>query len=51
MLEPDHNGQPSSTTGMVLEMAGIESLKASLRGELLQPDDEGYARLCTIVSQ
>jgi FAD/FMN-containing dehydrogenase len=42
MLEPDHNGQPSSTTGMVLEIAGIESLKASLRGELLQPDVEGY---------
>ena len=42
MLEPDHNSHPSSTTGMVIEMTGIESLKASLQGELLQPDDEGY---------
>src|SRR2546428_3697693 len=32
----------SSTTAAVLEKAGIETLKASLRGELFQPNDEGY---------
>jgi hypothetical protein len=43
MSEEEHKGQlGSSTTVAVLEKAGIETLKASLRGELFQPDDEGY---------
>ena len=32
----------SSTASAVLEQPDIETLKASLRGELLQPDDDGY---------
>src|SRR5258708_27820590 len=43
MVEEEYKGQPSSsTTGAVLEKPDIETLKASLRGELLQPGDEGY---------
>jgi FAD/FMN-containing dehydrogenase len=42
MLEQDHKDQPSSVTGMVLEMPGLDTLKASLRGELLLPNDVGY---------
>lgn len=43
MLKEEYNGQSgSSATIAVLEKAGIETLKASLRGELLQPADEGY---------
>src|SRR5579864_3845944 len=43
MLKEEHQGQPSrSTTIAVLEQARIDPLKASLRGELIQPGDEGY---------
>ncbi len=43
MLEQEHKGQlGGSPTFAVLEKARIETLKASLRGELFQPDDEGY---------
>jgi len=43
MLKEEHKGQPGrGTTAVVLEKARIESLKASLRGELIQPEDEGY---------
>src|SRR5258707_7943337 len=43
MLKEEHEGQlDRSTTMVVLEKAQIEVLKASLRGELIQPGDEGY---------
>src|SRR2546427_5950937 len=43
MLKEEHKGQPGrSTAAVVLEKTDIETLKASLRGELFQPDDEGY---------
>src|ERR1700674_4262914 len=43
MLKEEHKGQSDrSTTRVVLEKAQIEALKASLRGELIQPGDEGY---------
>src|SRR5260370_559791 len=43
MSEEEYKSQPSSsTTGAVLEKPNIEALKASLRGELIQPGDEGY---------
>ena len=43
MAEEEHKGQPgSSTEAAALEKAGIETLKASLRGELFQPGDAGY---------
>src|SRR5258708_19848264 len=43
MLKEEHEGQlDRSTTMVVLEKAQIEALKASLRGELIQPGDEGY---------
>ena len=42
MSEEEHKDQPGSTTNTVLEKARIETLKASLRGKLFQPDDEGY---------
>src|SRR5438034_5863021 len=43
MSKEEHKGQlGSSTTVAVLEKAGIETLTASLRGELFQPDDERY---------
>jgi FAD binding domain/Berberine and berberine like len=43
MLEQNSNTQPgSSTPAADLEKTSIESLKASLLGELLQPGDEGY---------
>ncbi len=43
MVEQKHKGQPSSRSSVAaLEQPSIETLKASLRGELLQPDDEGY---------
>jgi FAD/FMN-containing dehydrogenase len=43
MLEEAHKGQPSSSSASAgLEKTSIETLKASLRGELLQPDDDGY---------
>ena len=43
MVEQKHQGQPSSRSPVAaLEQPSIETLKASLRGELLQPDDEGY---------
>jgi FAD binding domain/Berberine and berberine like len=39
----EHTGQSGrSTTMVVLEKAQIEALKASLRGELIQPGDGGY---------
>src|SRR5947209_1461626 len=43
MLKEEHTGQSdSSTTAAVLEKMDSATLKASLRGELLQPGDEGY---------
>src|SRR6202158_2132978 len=43
MLKEEHTGQSSrSTTSVALEQAQSEALKASLRGELIQPGDEGY---------
>jgi FAD/FMN-containing dehydrogenase len=43
MVEQKHEGQPSSRSPVAaLEPPGIETLKASLRGELLQPGEEGY---------
>src|SRR5215471_17945303 len=43
MSEEEYKGQPgSSTASAVLEKPGIETLKANLRGELLQPGDGGY---------
>ncbi len=43
MLEQEHAGQSSwGITTTVLEQPGIETLKASLRGELFQPGEEGY---------
>src|SRR5258708_35946707 len=43
MLKEEREGQlDRSTTMVVLEKAQIEVLKASLRGELIQPGDEGY---------
>ncbi len=43
MLKEEHKGQPDrSMTTVVLEKAQIESFKANLRGELIQPGDEGY---------
>jgi FAD/FMN-containing dehydrogenase len=43
MLQEEHTGQSdSSTTAAVLEKVDSTTLKASLRGELLQPGDEGY---------
>lgn len=43
MSEKEHKGQPGSSTLVAgLEKRAIDPLKASLRGELLQPDDEGY---------
>ena len=43
MLEEEYKGQPSSSSASaVLEKSGIEPLKASLRGELFQPGEEGY---------
>ncbi len=43
MSEEEYKDQPgSSTASAVLEKPGIETLKASLRGELIQPDDDGY---------
>src|SRR5258708_23112254 len=43
MVEKDTKGQPSSRTPAgVLEKPDMKTLKASLRGELLQPGDEGY---------
>jgi len=43
MLEEAHTGQPSSSsTSAVLEKSDIETLKASLRGELLLLDNDGY---------
>jgi FAD/FMN-containing dehydrogenase len=42
MLEEEHKGQLSSIPVAGLEKTAIEPLKASLQGELLQPDDEGY---------
>src|SRR5229473_3341359 len=43
MLEQEHKGQlGNSTTIAVLEKARIEPLKASLRGELIEPGDDGY---------
>ena len=37
-----YKGQSGSPTGAVLEQPRIETLKANLRGELLQPAEEGY---------
>jgi FAD/FMN-containing dehydrogenase len=43
MSEEEYKGQPGSTTASaILEKPEIETLKASLRGELLQPDNDGY---------
>ena len=43
MSEQEYKDKPGgSTTVAVLEKVRIETLKANLRGELLQPDDEGY---------
>ena len=43
MLKEEHKGQSDrGTTAVVFEKAQIEALKASLRGELIQPGDEGY---------
>jgi hypothetical protein len=43
MLEQEHARQSSEgITTTVLEQPGIEALKASLRGELFQPGEEGY---------
>ncbi len=43
MLEQEHAGQSSrGITTTVLEQPNIETLKASLRGELFQPGEEGY---------
>jgi FAD/FMN-containing dehydrogenase len=43
MPEEEYKSQPgSSTAGAVLEKPGIETLKANLRGQLIQPNDEGY---------
>ncbi|GAC1372907.1 MAG: FAD-binding oxidoreductase [Ktedonobacteraceae bacterium] len=41
MVQKEHSVQ-SSTAGMVREIPGVETLKAGLRGDLLQPNDEGY---------
>ncbi len=42
-MSEEYKGQlSSSTASAVLEMSDIETLKASLRGELLQPDNDGY---------
>jgi FAD/FMN-containing dehydrogenase len=42
MTVQENKDQSSSIAGTVLEVPGVETLKASLRGELLQPNDEGY---------
>ncbi len=43
MLNQEQKGQlGNSTTIAVLEKARIEPLKASLRGELIEPGDDGY---------
>ncbi len=43
MSEEEHKGQLGSSTPIAgLEKTDIETLKASLQGELLQPDDDGY---------
>src|SRR5947209_42272 len=43
MLKEEHIGQfGRSTAAVVLAKEAIETLKASLRGELIQPGDEGY---------
>jgi FAD/FMN-containing dehydrogenase len=43
MVEQEYKRQSGSRTAeAVLEPSNIQALKASLRGELLQPDDEGY---------
>jgi hypothetical protein len=43
MSEQEYKDKPGgSTTVAVLEKVRIETLKANLRGELLQPDEEGY---------
>jgi FAD/FMN-containing dehydrogenase len=43
MLEQEHTDQPSRrTTSAVLGQPSIDTLQASLRGELFQPGKEGY---------
>lgn len=42
MSKQERKGRPGSSTVAVLEKPAIETLKASLRGELFQPGDEGY---------
>lgn len=43
MVEQEYKRQSGSRTAeAVLEPSNIQTLKASLRGELLQPNDEGY---------
>jgi FAD/FMN-containing dehydrogenase len=46
MSKEEHKGQPGSSASVAgLEKTGIATLKTSLRGELLQPNDEGYERV------
>lgn len=48
MLEQEYTGQPSSRTAAILGQPSIETLKASLRGELFQLGEEGYDAARTI---
>jgi hypothetical protein len=42
MLDAKRTEQSAAAATVALEPAAIETLKASLRGELIQPDDAGY---------